>query len=135
MNSTEDKPHWWCSAHFRITHPSEDLSEFSKRLKVAIPAIDSTQAVETNFGMKRNKFFWISELKIQSPDRPDALIAWAEQLAKENELPLTEILKLDGQIYVYVGIHTSVLALGFDLPPTPTVSKLGVKIGLEYFSS
>lgn len=135
MKSTENQRHWWCSAHFRVTHASINLSELSRHIRVSTPAIDSTPTVDTNCGMNKSQFFWSTDLKIESPDRPDALIIWAEQLAIENETVLAEMLKLGGKIYVYIGIHASVLALGFDLPPTPTLSKLGITIGLEYFSS
>ena len=133
MNSTQDQSHWWCSAHFRVTHSTKDLSELSSRLSV--PQTESNSNMEASCGVKNGVFFWCPELKVQSPDRPDSLVAWAERLAKANETILSEIMGLGGEVYVYIGIHTSVLALGFDLPPTPTLSKMGIAIGLEYFAS
>lgn len=134
MTSAAEPNHWWASAHFRITHPTCDLSEIGNRLRASDPAVVLAASPETKFGMNKSQFFWCSDLKINSPVRPSELIAWAELTAFENETLLLELVSRGSTIYVYVGIHSNVLALGFDIPQTPTLLKLGISVGLEYFS-
>jgi hypothetical protein len=45
------------------------------------------------------------------------------------------LLKKGCHIDVYIGIMSNILALGFDLPATPTFWELGIAVGIEYFSS
>ena len=37
-------------------------------------------------------------------------------------------------VNVYIGVHTTLLALGFMLPGTPTLWNLQIPIGIEFFS-
>ena len=134
MSSEVDSNHWWASAHFQITHPSCDLSEIAKYVRASDSVVAFAALPETKFGMNKGKFFWSSDLKVKSPVRPNELIAWAERTALENEKLLIDLVTLGSSIYVYVGIHSNVLSLGFDLPQTPTLLKLGIAVGLEYFS-
>lgn len=135
MSIKDERSFWWASATIRIMHPMMEPAEISSRITSAT-STDPLGKLEVTYGYNNKKMaYWYGEYRVESPNRPDVLIAWVEQLAKENEPLMAEMLELGGEIYVYIGIHSSVLALGFDLPSTPTVSRLGIAIGLEYFSS
>lgn len=126
---------WWCSAHLRVTHPSFDSAAVSKRLnsELTIPkgsgvsksAADESEAAEV----------WSLEYRIDSPKRPDVLLSWAESFVSDREPTFASLLADDFDIDIYIGIHSNVLALGFELPSTPTLSRLNIRIGIEFFAS
>lgn len=134
MPATDESLFWWASATFRITHPEIDPSEISGRVNATASDEDALGKLDVRTGRNKKWSYWFGKYKIESPNRPDIVIKWAEKFAYENRSSIAELVGLGCEFYVYVGIHANVLAVGFDLPPTPTIWELQIPIGVEFFS-
>ncbi|MFN0199644.1 MAG: hypothetical protein ACKVT0_23060 [Planctomycetaceae bacterium] len=135
MTNNDNDLFWWGSVTFRITHPNIDPSDISDRINVALQDTDIPGKLEVTCGHEWNKTFWFGKYRIESPCRPDVLIAWVESFADSNKPQIADLMALGCKMYVYVGIHAKVLCVGFDLPATPTLWELNIPIGIEFFSS
>jgi hypothetical protein len=134
MEDTESTPAWWCSAGLRIRHPTLDPLAVSQTLE-AVPTIAKmADESKVQHGECKSAGYWCTEYRVESPDRPDALFAWAERFVSERESHFHLMLENGYGVAVYIGIHTNVLALGFNIPKTPTLWRLAIPIGIEFFS-
>ena len=134
METTQTKPEWRCSTSIRISHPNLNPDEISKMLD-ATPAI-AQQPGESRVphGDCRSAGYWCMKYQIEAPDRPNILFEWTEDFVRSHESQLTQLLDSRYFINIYIAIFCRLIALGFDLPPTPTIRKLEIPIGLEFFS-
>lgn len=135
MSSSDNGEFWWCSANFRITHQDQHPYESADLLDEIVAAAEILETIHVSHGFHKGKAYWYAEYRVESPNRPDVLVSWAEQFACENEKLLTKVLKEGWNAYVYIGIHSKVLAIGFDLPQTPKLQELRIPIGFEFFAS
>jgi len=78
--------------------------------------------------------YWCGVFRAEYPDRPTIAFEWTENLAATRESDLEHLLRDGFSINVYIAIHTNVMTTGFDLPPMPKLWKLGIPIGVEFFS-
>jgi len=134
MESSEAQPAWRCSIDLRISHPSLDPDVMSQTLN-AVPVIAQRPGdSRVLHGDCKSAGYWCTKHEIEYPDRPDALFFWAEQFVHEREAHFRSLLESNYDINFYIGIHANVMALGFSLPATPVIWKLGIPIGVEFFS-
>lgn len=78
--------------------------------------------------------YWCITHRVDYPSRPNVPLSWAEEFINARESQISQLLKSGYDINIYVGIHTNVLALGFNLPITPTIAMLSIRVGMEFFS-
>lgn len=102
----------------------------------ATPAI-ALRAGESKvpYGKCRSAGYWCVEYRAEPPNRPDSVILWAEDFVGQREAQFRQLVGAGCDVNVYVGIHCFILALGFDLPATPLLWKLGIPISIEFFSA
>jgi hypothetical protein len=135
MPMNQEKPLWWSSASIRISHPELDPKEVSEMLD-SIPQIAQRPGEsQVPHGDCESAGYWCVEHRVDAPERPDSVLLWAEQFVRERESHFRRMLENAYDVNVYIGIHTRVLALGFDLPATPAIWRLGVPVGIEVFCS
>jgi hypothetical protein len=134
MDDTKARPAWWCSARLRISHPTLDPAVLSKALN-AIPVVAQRPGEsKVVHGDCKSAGYWCVEQQVEYPDRPDALFTWVEQFILERESHFRRMREQLYNIDVYIGIHTTVLAVGFNVPMTPTLWKLAIPLGIEFFA-
>lgn len=134
METAEGKREWWCSTTIRISHPELDPTEMSKLLS-AIPQIAQRPGESrVPHGDCRSAGYWCVEHLVDAPNRPNVALSWVEDFCKLRESDLCQLLKRGYHIDIYVAVFSNILALGFDVPPTPTIWRLGIQLGLEFFS-
>jgi hypothetical protein len=75
------------------------------------------------------------EKRVDQPERPNHLLEWVEHFFTDREEEFRELLSDGCRVDVYLGIHTNVLALGFNLPATPTLWSLNIPLSVEFFSA
>lgn len=125
---------WWCSATFRISQIGIEWAQALSNFSLPDIDADTSGTFEWRCEQKDGKLHYQGEYRVRSPQKPDCVIAWAEAFASKNRSELEQLLLAGCKVYIYVGVHSQVLALGFDLPRTPTLSALEIPIGIEYFS-
>jgi len=118
----------------RISHPTLDPDEISEAL-TAVPDIAQRPGESrVQFGDCESAGYWVIKYHVEYPDRPDLLFLWAEEFVSDRLDVFRSMLDKEYKIDVYVGIHSTVVACGFMLPATPTIWKLGIPVGVEFFS-
>lgn len=134
METTQPKLGWKCSTSIRICHADLNPDTISKMLG-AIPEI-AQQPGESKIphGNSRSAGYWCLQQRTDAPNRPHVARLWAEEFIQQRESQFFRLLKDGCDVNIYVGIFPNVLALGFNLPPTPTIWKLGIPVELEVFS-
>lgn len=131
---TENKVFWWSSASLRISYPSLEPDELSLLLN-AIPAIaDRPGQSRVRHGSCDSAGYWCVSHREGSPARPSVVIEWAETFVADRIETFSRFVEIGYDINVYVAIHSNVMSVGFDLPSTPALTKLGIRVGIEYFS-
>jgi hypothetical protein len=126
---------WWASAAIRISHPDLDPARMSQILN-SIPTIALRPGEsKVSHGACKSAGYWCTESRIEEPDRPHVVFLWAEDFVMSRRTIIQELIREGYDIDVYIGIHSSILALGFEVPATPTLWQLGIVVGVEYFSS
>jgi hypothetical protein len=79
--------------------------------------------------------YWCVQHWIDEPNLPDRAFLWAEHFFLDHTDAILELLGTGCSIDVYIGVKSKLLALGFNLPAMPTIWKLGILVGIEYFAS
>lgn len=133
MDST--KPEWYSLVSIRIRHPNLDPSELSMLLNATPEIAQKPGESRVPHGDCKSAGYWCIEHRINAPDRPDIAISWAEEFIEIRKSAFRQITTEKYYVYVYVSIFSNVLALGFNMPPTPTISELGIRLGFEFFSA
>jgi len=130
----DNKIPWNCSISLRICHPTLNPHLVTQLLEFEPTIADAPGLSRVPFGECKSAGYWCGTFKAEYPDRPTVLFEWLEALVSSHENAIQKLLNDGCDIYAYVGIHTNVLATGFDLPQTPTVSRLQLRVGIEFFS-
>jgi len=130
----ENQVFWWASVSIRISHSSLDPDVLSKTL-VAVPEI-AQHPGESRVRYKDciSAGYWCATHREDYPQRPSSVIEWAETFVSDRFESFSRLIEDGYDIDVYVAIYSNVMAIGFELPRTSSLSKLGIRIGLEYFS-
>lgn len=134
METTHTKPAWRCSTSIRISHPHLNPIELSDMLNATPQIAEHPGTSKVPHGDCKSAGYWCIKHQLDAPDSPSDSLLWAEDFVRSRESQLLRLLKADYFVNIYLGIFSHVLALGFDLPQTPTIWKLGIPIGLEFFS-
>jgi hypothetical protein len=134
MDSSVSAVSWWCAVSVRICHAFLDPGEISELLKSTPQIINYPGQSKIHHGDCRSAGYWCFTYRLDSPNRPDKAILWAESFVQSRESELISLLRRDFDINIYIGVFSNVLALGFELPPTPTITELRIPIGMELFS-
>ncbi|MEZ6139220.1 MAG: hypothetical protein R3B84_01495 [Zavarzinella sp.] len=125
---------WWSSATIRICHPNLDPAELTKLLD-ADPSIALRPGEsKVPYGECRSAGYWCTEYRVDEPLLPNHVIEWTENFVNKRIEVFKNLQMKKYFIDVYIGIHSNILALGFDVPATPTLWELGIPLGIEYFS-
>ena len=134
METSDTKLAWQCSVDLRISHPTLDPYALTKTLDASPIIAQAPGESRVAHGECKSAGYWCTEHKAEYPIRPDALFAWLEQFVSKREEQFQDMIDEGYDVNAYVGIHTNVLATGFVLPATPTLWRLGIPIGIEFFS-
>ena len=134
METTYTKPAWRCLTSIRISHPHLNPTEISEMLNATPQIAQHPGESKVPHGNCRSAGYWCIKHQVDAPNRPSVSLLWAEEFVQSRESQLLRLLKTDCIINIYVGIFSNIVALGFDLPSTPTIWKLEIPIGMEFFS-
>ena len=134
MSNNETNLLWWSSADIRLVHSELDPANVSKLLGATPLIAQSPGESQVRHGNCHSAGYWCIAHRENQPSLPDSTIRWAEQFVSERELAFRKMLREGYSINVYVGIHTDVMTLGFELPQTPTLWNLRIPIGIEIYS-
>jgi hypothetical protein len=123
------------SVAVRIIHPDLDPERVTALLHT--PASLSKRPGESKIphGDCKSAGYWCVEHWIDEPSLPDHAFLWAEQFFLNHTDEVLGLLGNGYSIDVYIGVKSKLIALGFNLPAMPTIWKLGIRVGIEYFSS
>ena len=135
MVTPEKVPEWWCSTTIRISHPDLDPTKVSELLNATPQIAQCPGESRVPHGECRSAGYWCVEHRVDAPERPSVALSWAEEFSRLRETQLCQLLKWGYHVDIYVAVFSNVLALGFNVPPTPTICRLGIPLGLELFSS
>jgi hypothetical protein len=122
---------WWSSASLRISHTDLIPDEVTESLGIVPVISQSPGESKVHHGDCKSAGYWCAQNGFDSPVRPDKAFEWIEDFVSEKAEYLGKLLQKGSDISIYVGVHSSVLALGFNLPSTPSISKLGINISIE----
>jgi len=128
------KVFWWFSADLRISHPALNPIEISTLLDAVASIAMRPGESKVHHGDCRSAGYWVTVYRSEAPTRPDSGILWSERFVGERKALISDLLEKGYSIDVYIGIHSNVLALGFNIPPTPILWELGITLGIDYFS-
>jgi hypothetical protein len=133
MHESNSHNYWWSSASFRIVHPELDPDSVTRMLGLTPSIRQFPGESKIHFGGSTSAGYWCAHERIYYPHRPDLVIRWAEEVASQNNDCLRQLLNNNHGIDVYVGIHVNVMSIGFEMPLTPHLTKLGIVVGIEFF--
>jgi hypothetical protein len=134
MTNDQGKPLWWSSATIRLSHPELEPARLTEILKAAPSIAFRPGESKVPHGECRSAGYWCTEHRADEPTRPDHAFVWAERFVSERQEQIQVLLSQGYHIDVYIGIFSNILALGFEVPATPTLWQLGITVGVEYFS-
>jgi hypothetical protein len=134
MDTANSKVDWWCEVSIRICHACLDPTAVSELLDSTPHIAQHPGETRIPHGNCRSAGYWCLEHRVGAPDRPSVSILWAEEFVKSRETQFGQLLENGFDVNVYIGVFSNVLALGFDMPPTPTIWKMGIPLGIEFFS-
>jgi hypothetical protein len=134
METRSEKPAWWCSASIRICHRELDPKRVSEMLNVTPQIAQRAGESRVPHGDCKSAGYWCLSHRIEDPNGPDSVFLWVEEFIREREPHFRRMLERGYSIDVYIGIHTNLLALGFDLPIMPAIWKLAIPVGIEFFA-
>ena len=126
---------WWCDVSIRISHAALDPDQVSALLQATPQIAYRPGESKIPHGGSNSAGYWCHSQRFDAPQRPNVSIEWAEQFVDSRALHLNDLLAQGAHIDVYIGVFSNVLALGFYLPPTPNIARLGIALGIEFFSS
>ena len=125
---------WWAGASIRISHSELDVTQVSKTLRANPSLAQRPGESKVPYGNCKSAGYWCVDECVVEPGRPSLVIQWSEEFVAQRTAQFRELLDNKCHIDIYVGIHTTILALGFDLPATPTLWQLNIPVGIEFFS-
>jgi hypothetical protein len=134
VNVAPQERFWRGSVSVRISHPSLDPDSLSVRLNSTPVIAYRPGESKVRHGSCLSAGYWCVEQKAQTPQSPTALFLWLEKFAADREEQLRDIIGMNYRVYAYFGIHTNLLALGFDFPAMPVSGGLGIGLGMEIFT-
>lgn len=134
MTTIIEQPHWWSSASIRLCHPQLNPDEISAMLNTVPEFSQKPGESKIPHGDCKSAGYWCITHRVDYPSRPNVPLSWAEDFIRACEPQFSQFLKSGYDINIYVGIHTNVLALGFNLPIMTTIDKLSIPVGIEFFS-
>ena len=125
---------WWCEIDVRIVHPELNPVALTQVLRITPSISQLPGESKVPYGECHSAGYWCVSHRVSFPDRPDIAITWAEQFLHRNEIQMQKLVNQKADINIYLGIHANVMAVGFVFPATPTISKLALKLGIEFYS-
>ncbi len=135
MKIQENESAWWTYSSIRICHAKLDPDKLAKLLDVSPTIAQQPGESKIHHGQCKSAGYLCISHRTDDPVRPDQAFLWTESFILERQPHFHTMLRDDYDIDVYIAVFSNVLALGFDLPPTPTLWKLGIPIGIEFFAS
>ncbi len=135
MTDDDTQVFWWALATLRLSHPGLDPTRITQLLKATASVAFRPGESRVIHGDCTSAGYWCTEYRIESPIRPDHVFLWAEEFVSLRGEHIRDLLHQGYRLELYVGIHSKILALGFNIPTTPTLWELAIPIGIEYFSS
>lgn len=134
MNQAADKLFWWSVVSLRICHASLEPTDISELLQVTPEIAQRPGESKIHHGDCTSAGYWCFSRRFDAPDLPSVSIHWAEDFVNSRESQFRQLLAQGFGVDIYLGIFSNVLSLGFNMPPTPTILKLQIPWGIEYFS-
>lgn len=133
-SKVDSTPFWRCACSIRISHPELDPIELTESLCVTPTIAQRPGESKVHHGNCASAGYFVVEHGSESPELPSGALSWAEEFFRQNEMKFDALLLKGCQVNVYLAVFSNVLAVGFDLPPMPTISRLGIRVGIEFFS-
>jgi len=124
---------WKIGASLRISRETMEPKQLSQLLK--LEPTYSYRRGETNAisGHAYNNGYWCHQRWFFSPERVNVAISWIEEFVAEHKQLFCQLLADGYKIYIYIGIHTTTITYGFEIPPMPVLTEIGIKVGVELF--
>jgi hypothetical protein len=135
MDSSSTKILWRTSVAIRITHPDLEPESMTEVLHTSASISKRPGESKIPHGDCKSAGYWCVQHWIDEPTLPDHAFSWAEQFVVDHRDGILSLLSKGCRIDVYIGVKSKLLALGFNVPATPTLWELGITVGIEYFSS
>jgi hypothetical protein len=135
MESDNPEKHWRTSVSIRIIHRDLDPERVTALLHTTASIAKRPGESKIPHGDCNSAGYWCVQHWIDEPNLPDHAFLWAEQFFLDHNEAVCRLLGDGCSIDVYIGVKSKLLALGFNLPAMPTIWKLGIPIGIEYFAS
>ena len=134
MEEKSTKPFWKATASIRISHSNLDPDKLSQALNVVPSIAFRPGESKVAHGSCKSAGYLCIDFEVEAPDRPDRLFHLVEDFILQRKSLVEDLIRNGYAINVYIAIFSNILAFGFDLPATPTIWKLGITTGIEYFS-
>lgn len=125
---------WWASSSIRIVHSELDPERITRLTKTRPSLSFRPGESKIHYGGSVSAGYWLVEHRVIEPDDPGTAFEWVESFGVEHEKTLTTLLSESCEISVYIGIHTQLVSLGFNLCPLPTLWRLNIPVGIEIFA-
>ena len=135
MDSDTTKKKWRTCVSVRIVHRDLDPEQVTTLLHTAASIAKRPGESRIPHGDCNSAGYWGVQHWIDEPKLPDHAFLWAEQFVAERLNIFKDFRSKGYGVNVYVGVFSNLLALGFDIPATPTLWELGIIMGIEYFSA
>ena len=129
-----DERPWWCEIDIRIVHSDLDPFALTQLLQIEPSFAQLPGESKVPHGKCLSAGYWCVSHRVEYPDRPDIAITWAESFIRSHELEIQKLLNKEADVNIYLGIHSSVMAVGFVFPTIRTIERLNLQLGIEYFS-
>jgi hypothetical protein len=125
--------YWWSSISLRIAHKELDPNEVTDEIGISPSVSFAPGKSQVHHQDCKSAGYWCGEKKVDFPIRPPELILWMEDVVEDHEIFLNKLLMSGANVNIYLAIHVDVASIGFDLPSTPTLNRLGIPMGIEFF--
>lgn len=125
--------YWWSAISLRIANKDLDPSSVTEILGISPTVSLVSGESQVHHRDCKSAGYWCGGKREDFPIRPSELITWIETLVDRNQLFLKTVIDAGADVNIYLGIHLDVASIGFEIPTTPTINQLGIRIGIEFF--
>ena len=133
LKPVEERSYWWSAISLRIVHEYLDPDSITEKLGIAPTFAFVPGESQVHHQDCKSAGYWCGNKRVDFPMRPSELVTWIEALAENNKCFLKTLIDGGADINIYLGIHLDVASLGFEVPHTPALNHLGIRIGIEIF--
>ena len=133
MKPSDNNCYWWSAVSLRIAHKELDAGRVTEELGISPSISLAPGASQIHHGDCKSAGYWCGGMRIDYPKSPTELINWIENLVEVNEGFLQSVIDSGADVNTYLGVHANVMSVGFDIPATPVLNRLRIRMGIEFF--